>query len=149
MVPPKPNPDPSTLTKQTESKLKTQITWEGQGLEGFAAACHDKQLLQRVILCSGYRWKFGSLLVRHGKGHQFQSYNNLFLIQIKTTPEPSTPTPASPANPSPSSLLPKPSLAGDVTIVSFVTPPPSESSHALSTPPPLPAMYISPLLLIS
>merc|ERR1711954_86440 len=56
--------------------------------------------------------------------------------------EPSTPTPASPAIPSPSSLFPEPSLAGDVTNVSFVTPstassvstPPSASSHAYSTP---------------
>merc|ERR1711954_96311 len=39
-----------------------------QGLEGFAAACHDKQLLQRMILCSGYKWKFGSLWYVKRKG---------------------------------------------------------------------------------
>merc|ERR1711954_231358 len=62
-------------------------------------------------------------------------------LMIRTPKEePSTPTPAGPANPSPSSLFPEPSLAGDVTNVSFVTP--STAPH-----PPKPAMYISPLLL--
>merc|ERR1711954_101493 len=46
--------------------------------------------------------------------------------------EPSSPTPASPANPSPSSLFPDPSLAGDVTNVSFVTP---STASSVSTPP--------------